>query len=1322
LTRFSVSSANDALKSYGGALYSNKYGYYANGIPIADEDGEKSGRGNLTTLLLCPRGRASIEIKADTVTIGKHAFHDCGKLTNVIIPDTVTRIEDYAFVKCTNLVSIVLPDSVEFIGKSAFADCTRLSRVEFPEAIGMYTDVYQSFSGCTNLSEIVFRGIPNFTNAACFEDARTDCVVYVPRYSAGWGVNIPGTWNGLRIEYIVPQSCKHNGKTSIINRMEATCTDAGYSGDSVCYLCGEIMESGMVIPAVGHKTGAGVVTKEPTVSEAGVMSYYCTRCGTLVKTESISTLDISQELCDCLGGLPYGSVTLGSAEVQWRRDGEITHNGKGSLGLTGNGDNSESSIRFTIRGAGQLSYWWKISSEYDAEDNSVYDYAYLKVDGEDQGGKTDDCKLFGYAIGGDTDWTNVVIDINGAGDHTIVWTYKKDEVDEIAGFEDCVWIENVIWRPMVSATFELDGGAGSVPDPVSALSGTAITLPAAEGFSRDGYVFAGWRDGVYLYAAGDSYVLGDSNVAFTATWTRKTILTFALGGGTGALPTAIHEVPGRVVSLPDSNGIERDGYVFAGWSDGAKTYAAGGLYTLGNSDVVFTATWTRKSILTFAINGGTGDAPAAIRVVPGAVVALPVASGFSKPKHVFAGWNDGAKTYAENANYTVTDTDVAFTAQWTAKTISKPTIQSSNVANGGVVTDAASVTLVLSADAGAILHYTLDGSTPTAESPQYDGPLSFTDYSVTIKAIALRDDHFDSEVAEFSFTRKPYTLAECLGLECVSDAVVSAGGDGDAWHCVLGDESHDGAAGLRSGAITHNQTNWVEVCVHGAGTLSFWWKASSEMVRGKVRDGASFFVDGDLQAGPIGGADGDWVYVLYEVAEDGPHTFRWEFGKSATDSADIGEDCAWLDEIVWGHGEIQTITYENLRGAANPNPLRYCEGRQVLFASLKPIAGYGFSGWSPSEITPDMRGHLRVYANWTANRYSIVYNANGGSGSMPATEAEYDVPVTISESTFSRAGFEMIGWATNATSSVVYIAGQVVTNLTAQQNGQVSLFAVWGKSPVFEIVDGELVGVTLNNNEVINIPYGVTSIGRYAFKDCTGLKSVTIPDSVTNIGQYAFGYCSGLTSVTIPDSVTNIGQYAFGYCSGLTSVTIPDSVTSIGEGAFYVCSGLTSVTIPDSVTSIGGYAFSGCSGLTSVTIPDSVTNIGEYAFNGCSGLTSVTIPQCVCTNELRNIFSAGAYTNIAEVIVMDGVTIIGQYAFNGCRGLTSVTIPDSVTSIGRSAFYGCSGLTSVTIPDSVTNIGQYAFNGCSGLTSVTIPQCVCTNKLSNIFSGGAYTQ
>ena len=170
----------------------------------------------------------------------------------------------------------------------------------------------------------------------------------------------------------------------------------------------------------------------------------------------------------------------------------------------------------------------------------------------------------------------------------------------------------------------------------------------------------------------------------------------------------------------------------------------------------------------------------------------------------------------------------------------------------------------------------------------------------------------------------------------------------------------------------------------------------------------------------------------------------------------------------------------------------------------------------------------------------------------------------------------------------------------------------------------------------------VTSIGGWAFYDCTSLKSITIPNSVTSIGDDAFSGCTSLTSITIPNSVTSIGNNAFSGCSSLTSITIPDSVTEIGYSAFSGCSSLTSITIPNSVTSIGNNAFSGCSSLTSITVSNSVTSIGYYAFEGCTSLTSITIP-----NNATSIgyFTLGYYDNGYKKI--DNFKI---YCYSGTAG------------------------------------------------------------------------
>lgn len=146
----------------------------------------------------------------------------------------------------------------------------------------------------------------------------------------------------------------------------------------------------------------------------------------------------------------------------------------------------------------------------------------------------------------------------------------------------------------------------------------------------------------------------------------------------------------------------------------------------------------------------------------------------------------------------------------------------------------------------------------------------------------------------------------------------------------------------------------------------------------------------------------------------------------------------------------------------------------------------------------------------------------------------------------------------------------------------------------------------------IEIPDSVTSIGGYAFRDCSSLTSITIPGSVTSIGVYAFQYCSSLTSITIPDSVTSIGSYAFNYCSSLTNATIGNGVTRIESGAFQYCSSLASIIIGSGVTSISWGAFQYCS--------------AEFDFSRCISVPSLESTDCfTSSNNLKIIVPSSLY-------------------------------------------------------------------------------------------------
>jgi len=240
----------------------------------------------------------------------------------------------------------------------------------------------------------------------------------------------------------------------------------------------------------------------------------------------------------------------------------------------------------------------------------------------------------------------------------------------------------------------------------------------------------------------------------------------------------------------------------------------------------------------------------------------------------------------------------------------------------------------------------------------------------------------------------------------------------------------------------------------------------------------------------------------------------------------------------------------------------------------------------------------------------------------------------------------------------------------------------------------------------------------YSLDTSTGVLTISGTGKMTDYSYYSspFRYDTKIRAVTIDYGVTSIGDFAFFNCTSLTSVTIPDSVTSIGYAAFKNCRSLTSVTIPNSVTIIWDQAFCFCKSLTSITIPNSVTSIGESVFSRCTSLTSIEVSgnnknysslDGVLFNKDKSeliIYPAGKTDG--EYEIPNSVTSIGEDAFDGCSSLASVTIPNSVTSIGSSAFCYCTSLSSVTIPDSVTSIGQCVFIYCSSLSSVTIPNSV----------------
>lgn len=94
------------------------------------------------------------KITLDTnVSVGAYAFYNCSKLTEVVLPSTITGIANYAFYGCSSLTNITIPNTVTSIGAYAFYGCSSLSSIDFTNitSIGTY-----SFYNCYRLKTITW--------------------------------------------------------------------------------------------------------------------------------------------------------------------------------------------------------------------------------------------------------------------------------------------------------------------------------------------------------------------------------------------------------------------------------------------------------------------------------------------------------------------------------------------------------------------------------------------------------------------------------------------------------------------------------------------------------------------------------------------------------------------------------------------------------------------------------------------------------------------------------------------------------------------------------------------------------------------------------------------------------------------------------------------------------------------------------------------------------------------------------------------------------------------------------------------------------------
>ncbi|MCQ2391153.1 MAG: leucine-rich repeat domain-containing protein [Kiritimatiellae bacterium] len=254
--------------------------------------------------------------------------------------------------------------------------------------------------------------------------------------------------------------------------------------------------------------------------------------------------------------------------------------------------------------------------------------------------------------------------------------------------------------------------------------------------------------------------------------------------------------------------------------------------------------------------------------------------------------------------------------------------------------------------------------------------------------------------------------------------------------------------------------------------------------------------------------------------------------------------------------------------------------------------------------------------------YYVVFNPNAEDavGSVVTQQFAMGVAKALLSNEFTRVGWILDGWALGPKMGRKYALGQQVSNLTKIPGTNVLLYAHWTAEPT-TILNEDIGGViwyyrpSSSGATICRVDEKTTNYIA-AVENAKG--NVTIPKElgglkVIGLGENALKGRTGITSVKMecdlegeyPEGQVELGAYAFRGCSGLRSVELPLGVSTLPEGLFADCTALTDFEMPYSVTEVGASCFSNCTALTAITVTENVTDIDEFAFAGCRNLKIV---------------------------------------------------------------------------------------------------------------------
>ena len=569
---------------------------------------------------------------------------------------------------------------------------------------------------------------------------------------------------------------------------------------------------------------------------------------------------------------------------------------------------------------------------------------------------------------------------------------------------------------------------------------------------KAGYAFGGWykeKDCINKVGdAGASYEPESADITLYPKFTANTYQIKYDGNGatSGSMANSTHTYD--EAKALTKNAYSKTGYTFVGWnrSNTATTAQYTDAQSVSNlatgGTVTLYAIWKKTVTITYDLNGCTGPIPPpqSSTIYNNQVASIKITSIRPTPGtgYKFLGWDKNkyatTATYQSESTYQFTDSTTLY-----------------------AVTGKGRFTLTFDANGGTV--------SPASISKEYDSNITLptptrTGYTFTGWYTASNGGTVKN------YTKMPASDETLYAHWDVNTYQIKYDGNGATSGSMSNstDIKWNSTVSLTKNAYAKNHT--VTFNYNGATggntpaskNINFSFNSWNNRADGK----GTPFVDG-AQVRNLTSTNGDtytiyaqWNSNTYGELPDPTRNYTVTYNHNYTGSTDTTANSTytfggWYKENTWVN-KIESTT----QAPMNDHTIYSKWNNGAISGGLETPTrtGYTFGGWykekdcinkagdAGSDYTPTT--NITLYAKWTANTYTVTYNANGGSGSMSADNPKYGSNyVTRSNGFTPPVGHSFKGWNEDRNGNGVDWTGYIGKNWTWTYMNNVTLYAQW---------------------------------------------------------------------------------------------------------------------------------------------------------------------------------------------------------------------------------------------------------------------------------------